>query len=297
MSASADSGTRPPAGRLIARRRNAVEVVAVLVVEPHDQVELPLALNDFGNGAAVQGRFDELVDVVRPSGRAGPAARGLSWICSCGISTCCSTIRSVTPGTSSDRRLDLLGRAAEHGQIVAVELDADLGLDAREHVRNQMLQRLLGGDDDAGHLGQLVRGGRQASPRGVRSEFGIEADDDLRNVDAFGMLVELGPAGAAAEAGDARAPCAIRSSTMAAMSIRRFQRRARRQQHVDLHAAFVERRQEIAAQVASPTNTLTPTASSDGAQNRPRMAHAEANRAAGEPLQQPQAAGRPARAP
>ena len=40
-----------------------------------------------------------------------------------------------------------------------------------------------------------------------------------------------------------------RSSTIAGDSVRRGQRRAGRQQHVDLHAPFVERRQEIAAQL------------------------------------------------
>ena len=96
-----------------------------------------------------------------------------------GMSTCGSTCRSVTPGTSRDRRFHLLGLAAQHVEIVAVELDGNLRLHAREHVRNQVLQGLLDADHDAGDVGHAPRGSRRDFLARVRVASGSKRGDDL----------------------------------------------------------------------------------------------------------------------
>ena len=117
---------------------------------------------------------------------------------SCGISICCSTIRSFTPRHALDGRLHFVGLGPQDVEIVAVELDADLGLHAGEHLRDDVLQRLFGGDDRAGNLGQfLAHVGQDFLAAAARVR--VEADDDFRHVHALGVLVEFGPAGAAAE--------------------------------------------------------------------------------------------------
>ena len=60
------------AGRQIQRQpAEPGKVFAKFIVQAHDQIELALALDDLGNDAAVHGRLDELVDVVRGQAIAG----------------------------------------------------------------------------------------------------------------------------------------------------------------------------------------------------------------------------------
>ena len=62
------------------------------------------------------------------------------------MSFCCSIGRSTTPGDLCHHLADLLGRRAQLVQIVAEDLDRDVGAGAREHVVDAVGDRLA--DDD-----------------------------------------------------------------------------------------------------------------------------------------------------
>ena len=51
-----------------------------------------------------------------------------------------------------DRSLHFLGQSLERIDVVAVDLDRDLRIDAGHHVTDQMVQRLIGFDIHSGHL-------------------------------------------------------------------------------------------------------------------------------------------------
>src|SRR5690606_23045275 len=118
---------------------------------------------------------------------------------------------------------------------------------AGQHVRDQVSQWLFGGDHDARNLGQLLPDFLQ-NFLAAATRIGVEANDDFRNIDSLSVLIQFSPARAATEryytlnfanpfidhAGDA---------------VRSRQRRSRWEQHIDLHASFVERRQEVPAQL------------------------------------------------
>ena len=136
-------------------------------------------------------------------------------------------------------------------------------------------QRLLGGDDDAGHLCQFLAdvGQHLLARPAASSGSKLMMISDMLTPSAC----------SSSSARPVRRPKATTPSILlqalvdhAGDAVGRFQRRARRQQHVDLHAAFVERRQEIAAQLRDDQHA-DDHGRRDGPQNRPRMPHAEAN--------------------
>ena len=102
-----------------------------------------------------------------------------------------------------DGRLDLLGRLPQRVEVVAVDLDGDLGVDAGEHVADQVGQRLLDLDVDAGHfLAQLGRAAARGSRRGCRPLSGFMLRMYSLALTGVGVLVQLGAAGAADEVQD-----------------------------------------------------------------------------------------------
>ena len=149
-------------------------------------------------------------------------------------------------GHIGDRPLHPLRRAPQHAEVVAVDLDTHLRLDAREHMADEVGQRLLDRDHDSRNLRQLLAKFLEHL-LAVASGLRIEAHDDLRGIDAFGVLVEFRPPRPPAERGHAAnlADAVIDHRGDRGGGV---ERGARRQQHVDLHAALVERRQEVAAQ-------------------------------------------------
>ena len=97
--------------------------------------------------------------------------------------------------------LHFLSLAPQNVEIIAVELDGHLRLDAGEHVRNQVRERLLDGGDDARNVGQRLA---DLLDDFFARAFGMRVDggDDLRDVDALGMFVEFRATGLANEGGD-----------------------------------------------------------------------------------------------
>ena len=81
------------------------------------------------------------------------------------------------------------------------------------------------------------------------AEFGIEADDDFRHVHALGVLVQFGPARAAAEGHSRPRMFFSRCSTIPAMRLEVSSEVPGGKTTFDLHSAFVKGRQEIAAQL------------------------------------------------
>ena len=80
-------------------------------------------------------------------------------MCSSSTCACGSMTGGVTPGTSAIAALISLGQLLQRVEVVAEDLDGDLGGDAGEHVADQVGQRLLDLDVDAGHfLLELRRG-------------------------------------------------------------------------------------------------------------------------------------------
>ena len=93
-------------------------------------------------------------------------------------------------------------RSSCAGQIVAIELDGHLGLDAGEHVGNQVGKRLLDARHYAWHVGHRVaQFFEDLFPASVRSW--AQTGDDLRDVDPHGVFVEFRPAGLAHKRVDA----------------------------------------------------------------------------------------------
>ena len=145
-------------------------------------------------------------------------------------------------GDAGDRDLHFVGLSAQCVEVVAIEFDRHLGFDAREHVRNQVGQRLLHRRNDARNIRQrladfmnhfLARAGRT----------GVDRGDDLGDVDAFGVLIELGPAGLAYERSDVVEMFEAVFDSQGDV-VRAGERRPRRQEDVDLHRAFVEGRRK-----------------------------------------------------
>ena len=139
----------------------------------------------------------------------------------------------------------ILADARERVEIVAKDFQGDLGADAREHVVEAMRDRLADVDrhrQNAELFADLGEDHVLASPRRVEIDF------DLRGMDALGMFVEFGAAGAASDRFDlGNLQQQLLGDQADAVGFR--QRYARREGGVDRQRAFVERRQEGARQV------------------------------------------------
>ena len=106
-------------------------------------------------------------------------------------------IGGVTPGTSDERRADLAGQLPELVQVVAENLDGDLGVDAGEHVADQVRERLLGLDLDARHFGPQVGQHRFQELVAASAGVWVHRQNVFADVDRLGVFVQFGPARAA----------------------------------------------------------------------------------------------------
>ena len=140
--------------------------------------------------------------------------------------------------------LQLLGQGAQSIEVVAEDLERDLGAHAREHVVEAVRDRLPDIDGGGQHGEPRADVGDDLLAAAARA---LQVDVDLGRVHAFGMLVELGPARAAADGlhlgdlqdqplGDQAHPVGL------------GERDAGPQQHRDGERALVEGRQEGAGQ-------------------------------------------------
>ncbi len=159
--------------------------------------------------------------------------------------TCFSTCRSTRPGIVGEPLAQILRDGCAAFEIVAEDLERDLGAHAGQHVIEPMRDRLP--DIDRRPAAPRAARGCRRRSRPCCATTGFEVDLDLGGVHALGMLVEFGAAGAAADdlhlghlehqpLGDQ------------ADAIRFGERDAGIEQHVDGERAFVERRQEGARQ-------------------------------------------------
>ena len=260
------------------------EVFAVVFVEPHHQVKGPLPVEHLRQYLPLHGGFDVFVDVDSAQA-VGIQLAAVDLDLQLRYHDLLFDLQIAHPVDTLDGRFQFLGFVAQHVQVVAKQLDGDLGFHAGDHVRDQMRQRLLDRRDDAGNVLQrvadlvddlLARAGR----------VGIHRGDELADVDSLGVLVQFGPAGLADEGrqiGDLLQPLFDHLGDFVALG----QRAARRQQHVDLHGPFVERRQEVALQ---PRHRQAghDHRGAGGQQDRRGDSQAGSDRPAGEPLEQPQ---------
>ena len=96
-----------------------------------------------------------------------------------------------------------LGERAQRVEVVAVDLERDLGAHAGEHVVEPVADRLADVDAAGQHTEARADIGQIAClPR----SDACESDVDLGGMHALGMLIELGAAGAAADRAAPRAP-------------------------------------------------------------------------------------------
>ena len=105
-----------------------------------------------------------------------------------------------------DRRQTLLQvrcESAQRVEIVAVDLDHELRAHAREHVVEPMRDGLADGDAHRQRREARANVGEHLL---AAAAGGLQVDVEFADVHAFGMLVELGPAGAAADGMRPRAP-------------------------------------------------------------------------------------------
>ena len=114
-------------------------------------------------------------------------------------------------GDRLEARFQVGGKAAQRVVVVAVDLERDLRAHTRQHVIEPVGDGLADGDARREHGQPLADVGEHLFAAALRCS---QVDIELAVVDAFGMLVELGAPGAAA---DRVAPPAPR---------RRFPRRA-----------------------------------------------------------------------
>ena len=254
------------------------------LVEPNDKIKLPLTIDDLGDRAAVHRRLDERIDRVgrQPVLHELVASEANLKLGDLGLLFDHEILHARHVG---DRRLHALGRATQLAEVITIELDAHLGLDARQHVADEMGERLFDGDDNPGNLRELLAELLE-HPLATATRLRIEAHDDLRDVDAFGMLVEFGASRPSAEVGHAAHPT---DSLVhhADNPVRRIERRARREKHVDLNHALVERRQEVAAEPHDDHHAHN-DGHGDGNENGHGMAHGDPDCLPCECLENPQ---------
>ena len=180
----------------------------------------------------------------RPAGRSARSPCRLSTKRTNGTSICCSSDRSTTPWTPTHRITDVFAETAQRRQVVAEDLDGDVGARSGQHVVDAMRDRLTDR-----HVGARQR--RETAPQ-VREQLRTrprrvaQADVDLRRFDALHVLVELGAARAARRRDDLR----LREQNLLdppANLVRLRQRCPRQRVRLDRQAAFVELGQESRA--------------------------------------------------
>ena len=95
------------------------------------------------------------------------------------------------PGHRLDRPLDPFGRFHQGIEIVTVHLDRDLGVDARDHVADEMGERLLDFDRHARHLAAEFVEQLFDDLLAVAAGVGVHGEDVFARVDRCRMFVEL----------------------------------------------------------------------------------------------------------
>ena len=111
-------------------------------------------------------------------------------------------IGGVTPGTSTSAARTSPANSPKLVEVVAEDLDRDLGVHAGEHVADQVRERLLGLDLDARHFGPQVGQHRFQELVAARADVRVHGQDVFADVDRLGVFVQFGPAGAAGEVQD-----------------------------------------------------------------------------------------------
>ena len=130
-------------------------------------------------------------------------------------------------------------------EIVAEDLDRDLGADAGEQVVEPVRDRLAHVDGDAGDLVELVA---DLAEDRLSTALGLgQIDVDLRVVDALRVLIELGATGPTA-GGDDLGDLAHEALGERAEAVRFLERCTRPGADVDSEGSFVERWEELAAE-------------------------------------------------
>ena len=110
--------------------------------------------------------------------------------------TCFSTCRSTRPDTFASFSRSPSADGAQRIEVVAEDFERDLGAHARQHVVEPVRDRLADIERDRQHGKALAEVG---DDRALLRARGFEVDVDLGGMHAFGVLIELGTAGAPAD--------------------------------------------------------------------------------------------------
>ena len=163
----------------------------------------------------------------------------------------CSARTSFAPGIAAQRVHDAVGGLAELGEIVAVEVEREVGRDAGEEIVRVHLDRLA--EARSPRRGRSRRAPWRTSrpgPRGCRrvvhSALGLEHDVDVRHVHAHRIDGDLGATRAADDARDLGEP-EERLLDLARLLGRLLERDRRQADHRHDDGALVELGQELAA--------------------------------------------------
>ena len=146
---------RPASRRVDHKPLYSVQILAVAIVEPHHEIERALTVEHLRHDLALHGRLDELVDGQSPQAELFKLVT-VNFNAKLRNDHLLFDLQIAHAWNRGNRRLHLLRLAAKHVEIVAVELDRHLRLDAREHVRDQMRQRLLDRRHDARNVGERL---------------------------------------------------------------------------------------------------------------------------------------------
>jgi hypothetical protein len=124
---------------------------------------------------------------------------------------------------------------------------------------DQVRQRLLGVDIDSWDFRVQIGQQRLEEFVALHARIRIHAQDVLAAAHRFGMLVALSPPSAPSKLQNRRGgligrrlPLLELAIDMSRHLVRGAERGSARQRHIDLHAAFVEFRQEVGSQFGEP---------------------------------------------
>ena len=201
-STSASSAQRHMAGR---RRDQEIAKAgggAVLVGKPHHHVEAAVAFDDLRHPAAVRQRFQRLAHRRR---RHAVERRALVVDLDADLRNqhLLLDLQVDQPGDAGELLAQRLRQPPQRVEVVAVDLQRDLRAHAGQQVVEPVRDRLADIDRHRQHRQPRADVGVDLFLRTRRAD---EVDVELAEVHAFGMLVELGAAGAAADAISPRAP-------------------------------------------------------------------------------------------
>ena len=150
MSATSRSGTCCPSGVATQDVADLLRRLAILRLQPHDEIERALALHDLRRRRAADRGLDQPVHRRRRSGRSARSSRDRRSIVRLGCPSSCTSVTCSMPGTRSMHRLDLRApSASSSGEVGAEDLHVERALEPGLRLVDRVLGRLRVVERDA----------------------------------------------------------------------------------------------------------------------------------------------------